>query len=147
MLSNYQIPDRSLSNPSTAHALSPAVITYLKSIASSERPLSSNQRHEFEIHSSKDALQSSPTLTGGAAGSHGQETPKEPSTSSPVDMSKFLDYMTSSMGDASEKLPEQDLTYPISNYFINSSHNTYLTGNQLYSESSTDAYKNVCLYQ
>ncbi|WYZ40404.1 hypothetical protein EsH8_IV_000745 [Colletotrichum jinshuiense] len=62
-----------------------------------------------------------------------------------LDFNCFLNYMTSSASAVTAPAKEQDLTYPLSSYFISSSHNTYLTGNQLYSESSTDAYKNVLL--
>ncbi len=62
-----------------------------------------------------------------------------------VDFNGFLGYMTSAAADVVGALPAQDLSWPLSSYFISSSHNTYLTGNQLYSVSSTEAYKNVLL--
>ncbi|KAJ2967009.1 hypothetical protein NQ176_g9875 [Zarea fungicola] len=62
-----------------------------------------------------------------------------------LDLAGFLNYMSSS--DAAVVLPrdDEDLSWPLSSYFVSSSHNTYLSGNQLYSDSTTDAYANVLL--
>lgn len=66
-------------------------------------------------------------------------------TPNKLKFSDFLRYMTSPIANAVRPALTEDATWSLSNYFISSSHNTYLTGNQLSSDSSTEAYKDVLL--
>lgn len=57
---------------------------------------------------------------------------------------QFLEAVYYNRGfEAISEVKEKDLTKPLSNYYVSSSHNTYLSGNQLMSKSTTDAYKSV----
>lgn len=60
-------------------------------------------------------------------------------------MKGFLEFMSSDKSNANGPFPSQDLDHTLSNYFISSSHNTYLTGHQLYGKSNVNGYKNVRL--
>ncbi|XP_072239128.1 1-phosphatidylinositol 4,5-bisphosphate phosphodiesterase eta-2 [Leuresthes tenuis] len=58
----------------------------------------------------------------------------------------FTNYMRSPAGDIfnhEHNQVNQDMTQPLCNYFISTSHNTYLTGDQLLSQSSVEMYAYV----
>ena len=111
-------------------ALSPLLTQYLKAAYDELGAKYSLQTKEGQVHWLADEQQSSGLDA---------EILKDGS------FSHFADYFLSNTSNAMGPPKPLDESYPISNYYISSSHNTYLTGNQLSSESSVDAYKNVLL--
>jgi hypothetical protein len=63
-----------------------------------------------------------------------------------LDLREFLVHMASGAADALApcRPRESDFSRPLADYFVNSSHNTYITGNQLTSKASVEPYRNVC---
>ena len=60
--------------------------------------------------------------------------------------SGFTNFMRSPTGDIfnpEHNQVHQDMTQPLNNYFIATSHNTYLSGDQLLSESRVEMYAYV----
>lgn len=57
-----------------------------------------------------------------------------------MDLDHFSSFLMSSRNSLSSKLVSQDLKQPFCNYFVNSSHNTYLLSDQLVGTSSVEGY-------
>ena len=129
----------------TVETLDEPVLSHLKTVFGSRLPNSSadqtwhvDQIRAFATETQRaDALP--PAFTDAVATDEAQPEPKG------LDLEGFLNYMRSGSSAVTAPPRDEDLTWPLASYFISSSHNTYLTGNQLYSDSSTDAYKNVLL--
>lgn len=136
--STMPAPDRAPQVQSDRHGISfhsPVMISYLRSIFDSRQALDPEQL----------SLLRGFLISNRGVGSHElSESLKAPGFHPDYDFQDFMAFMASPVSNAQGPLEGNDLGYPITNYFINSSHNTYLTGNQLYGESSTDAYKDVC---
>ena len=107
-------------------AVSETILQYLKASVTGHRPLSGEQLQEYYAKSTSKKPE--------------EAEKKEPSG---VDLGTFLDYMTSGSSNAMLEAPQSNLNYPISSYFISSSHNSYLQGNQLWGEASAEVYSNV----
>jgi hypothetical protein len=124
-------------NPSSAAAshtietFSPIVISHLSKIYASV--------------ASSQTLDKSQTARFLKEVQHDPEVPMKGLDKDVNGLNDFLAYMSSPSSSALAAPQRRDLGHPISNYFISTSHNTYLTGNQLSSKASTDAYKNVLL--
>ncbi|KAJ3350701.1 1-phosphatidylinositol 4,5-bisphosphate phosphodiesterase delta-4 [Allomyces javanicus] len=60
-----------------------------------------------------------------------------------LDLSSFYMFLLSPQNAARKRRPAHAMDRPLAHYFISSSHNTYLEGNQLNSDSSVEAYVRV----
>lgn len=101
--------------------------------------------HLREIYDSLNA--STPKGTFLEAVQHDSPQDDQPTTDPLASIDAFRAYMKEAASSAQAPATELDLSAPISDYYISSSHNTYLTGNQLYGDAAASAYTSVSAWE
>lgn len=107
-----------------SHGLEPNLLKYAQIIQKDIASGAANSQQNLQDFMTHDQASSAPLTE-----SHGSEA--------------ALNFLASPESNIVAPAHEDDTSHPMSHYFISSSHNTYLTGNQLYSDSSVDGYMKV----
>ena len=109
---------------------SSSILTYLKAIAEDSRPSDASLPVQIGAVAKDSSIINANIRDGSVEHDF-------------MDLHSLLKYMSSEDSSALAPSEVMDDTFPMSNYYISSSHNTYLTGTQVYGESSAEAYRNV----
>ncbi|KIW71386.1 hypothetical protein PV04_03562 [Phialophora macrospora] len=133
---------------SGATSFSPSVLAYLTDIFDSNAPESTTKPKDCGRESSRGGTKVSAEAFVRAiqGGDLDPDTDNNPLLHHDwVGLHEFLVYMASGAADAFARPGVSDLLQPMCDYFVNSSHNTYITGNQLTSKASVEPYRNALL--
>lgn len=83
---------------------------------------------------------------GGSGASNGGAGTEQPPILSPQGFARYILGPENDVLVSRHRKVYQDMQQPLAHYFIDSSHNTYLTGNQINSKSTVEMYRQILLW-
>ncbi|PCH36823.1 PLC-like phosphodiesterase [Wolfiporia cocos MD-104 SS10] len=142
----YASKDVELSNSAASSPAQNSLELAVKSAAIVEEPVRSSPSWDFDMHPSPSSSHSSATLV---ASSSSQSSSAFSLKSDVMSIKGFTTFLlsadNSAFADQHGKI-YHDMSRPLPEYFVSSSHNTYLVGHQLVGESTIEGYIRALLH-